>query len=81
LCKNGGGALFSRGAATLVSRWQERTHDQGVGFRVHVQFYAQQIGVTGCVQNLGWDTVEAAAEGEKEKADRFIEMVKEGPGG
>jgi acylphosphatase len=52
---------------------------QGVGFRAHVEFYARQIGVTGWVRNVGWDTVEAVAEGERAKVDRFIEMMKEGP--
>jgi len=52
---------------------------QGVGFRAHVEYYAQQIGVNGWVRNVGWDTVEAVAEGEREKVDRFIEMMKQGP--
>ena len=52
---------------------------QGVGFRAHVEFYAQQIGVNGWVRNVGWDTVEAVAEGEREKVERFIEMMKQGP--
>ena len=52
---------------------------QGVGFRAHVEYYARQIGVTGWVRNVGWDTVETVAEGEREKVERFIEMMKEGP--
>jgi acylphosphatase len=44
-----------------------------------VEFYASQLGVTGWVRNVGYDTVEAIAEGEREKVDRFIEMMKEGP--
>lgn len=52
---------------------------QGVGFRAHVEYYAEMIGVTGWVRNVGWDTVEAVAEGEREKVERFIEMMKEGP--
>jgi acylphosphatase len=53
---------------------------QGVGFRAHVEFYANQIGVTGWVRNVGWDTVEAVAEGTRAQAERFIEMMKQGPG-
>jgi acylphosphatase len=53
---------------------------QGVGFRAHVEYYARQIGVTGWVRNVGYDTVEAVAEGEKSKVERFIEMMKQGPG-
>jgi len=52
---------------------------QGVGFRAHVEFYARQIGVTGWVRNVGWNTVEAVAEGEREQVERFLAMVKEGP--
>jgi acylphosphatase len=54
---------------------------QGVGFRAHVEHYARQIGgITGWVRNVGWDTVEAVAEGEREKVERFIELIKQGPG-
>lgn len=53
---------------------------QGVGFRAHVEFHANQIGVTGWVRNVGWDTVEAVAEGARAQVERFIEMTKQGPG-
>jgi acylphosphatase len=53
---------------------------QGVGFRAHVEYGAQRIGgLTGWVRNVGYDTVEAVAEGEREKIERFIEMMKQGP--
>ena len=53
---------------------------QNVGFRAHVEYEARQIGgITGWVRNVGWDAVEAVAEGEKDKVERFIEMVKQGP--
>ena len=52
---------------------------QGVGFRAHVEYEARRIGVTGWVRNIGYDTVEAVAEGERKKVERFIEMMKEGP--
>ena len=52
---------------------------QGVGFRAHVEFYGSKLGVTGWVRNVGYDTVEAVAEGEREKVERFIEMMKQGP--
>ncbi len=54
---------------------------QGVGFRAHVEYHAQQIGITGWVRNVGYETVEAVAEGEREKVERFIEKMKEGPRG
>jgi acylphosphatase len=53
---------------------------QGVGFRAHVEYSARQIGsLTGWVRNVGYDTVEAVAEGERSKVERFIELMKEGP--
>lgn len=53
---------------------------QGVGFRAHVEYSARQIGkLTGWVRNVGYDTVEAVAEGMREDVVRFIEMMKEGP--
>lgn len=52
---------------------------QGVGFRAHAEFYANQIGVTGWVRNVGWDTVEAVAEGTRAQVERFVEMMKQGP--
>ena len=53
---------------------------QAVGFRAHVEYSARQIGgLTGWVRNVGYDTVEAVAEGEREKVERFIEMMKQGP--
>jgi acylphosphatase len=55
---------------------------QAVGFRAHVEYHARQIGgLTGWVRNVGYDTVEAIAEGERRKVERFIEMVKQGPRG
>ena len=53
---------------------------QGVGFRAHVEYSARMVGgVTGWVRNVGYDTVEAIAEGERANVERFIEMMKEGP--
>lgn len=52
---------------------------QGVGFRAYVESIAGQTDVTGWVRNVGYDTVESVAEGDRVNVDRFIEMVKEGP--
>jgi acylphosphatase len=54
---------------------------QNVGFRAHVEYRARQIGVTGWVRNVGYDTVEAVAEGTREKIGQFIEAMKTGPRG
>ena len=52
---------------------------QNVGFRAYVESVAWQVGVTGWVRNVGYDTVEAVAAGERTKVEQFIEMMKEGP--
>jgi acylphosphatase len=55
---------------------------QGVGFRAHVEYRARQIGgLTGWVRNVGYDTVEAIAEGERADVERLIQVMKEGPRG
>lgn len=55
---------------------------QGVGFRAHVEYSARQIGrLTGWVRNVGYDTVEAIAEGERATVERLIQMMKDGPRG
>lgn len=55
---------------------------QGVGFRAHVEYHTRLIGgLTGWVRNVGYDAVEAVAEGERPNVERFIQMMKEGPRG
>ena len=52
---------------------------QAVGFRAFVQQNAFQIGITGWVRNVGYNTVEAVAEGTKEQMEDFLHMIKRGP--
>ena|SRR5215216_4875562 len=53
---------------------------QGVGFRASVEYSARQIGgLIGWVRNVGEDTVEAVAEGERASVERLIEAMKQGP--
>lgn len=52
---------------------------QAVGFRAYVVSVAWQTGVTGWVRNVGYDTVEAVAEGERAQVEQFIELMKHGP--
>ena len=55
---------------------------QGVGFRAFVEYRARQIGgLSGWVRNVGYDTVEAVAEGEGAVVEQFIQMMKDGPRG
>jgi acylphosphatase len=52
---------------------------QGVGFRAFVQQYGAQFNLTGWVRNVGYDTVETVADGQREKLEKFAEAVKTGP--
>ena len=53
---------------------------QGVGFRAHVEYSARQIGgLIGWVRNVGYDTVEAIAEGDHTSVERLIQVMKNGP--
>ena len=55
---------------------------RGVGFRAYVEYSARQIvGLTGWVRNVGYDMVEAIAEGERANVERLIQMMKDGPRG
>jgi len=54
---------------------------QGVGFRAHVAYSAQRLGVRGWVRNVGYDTVEAVAEGSSTQIEQFVQVVKTGPRG
>jgi acylphosphatase len=54
---------------------------QGVGFRAHVEYAARHLGVNGWVRNVGYDIVEAVAEGERAKLEQLAEAVKTGPRG
>ena len=53
---------------------------QGVGFRAYVEYSARKIGgLAGWVRNVGYDTVEAVAEGERADVERLIGAMKQGP--
>jgi acylphosphatase len=54
---------------------------QGVGFRAHVEYAARHLGVNGWVRNVGYDIVEAVAEGDRGKLEQLAEAVKAGPRG
>jgi len=59
----------------------------GVGFRAWTKIQAKIIGVTGLVRNVNdhperfgeGGGVEALLQGEKEKIDQMIELIKKGP--
>jgi len=52
---------------------------QGVLFRDFTQKRASSLGVTGWVKNLPDGRVEVLAEGEKDKINRLIEKLRQGP--
>lgn len=55
---------------------------QGVGFRSHVEYWARRItGLTGWVRNVGYDQVEAVAEGVKPLVEQLIQAMQTGPRG
>jgi acylphosphatase len=47
-----------------------------------VEYSARKIGgLMGWVRNVGYDAVEAVAEGERSSVERLIEAIKQGPHG
>jgi acylphosphatase len=70
----------SSGKEIVRAHVRVRGRVQGVGFRAHVEYSARQIGgLTGWVRNVGYDTVEAVIEGERNQVDRLVGAIKQGP--
>lgn len=53
---------------------------QGVFFRENTRKKALELNVFGFVRNLRDGRVEAVIEGEKDKVEKLIEWMREGPG-
>ena len=53
-------------------------HVQGVFYRDNAQAQAQALGLTGYIKNMPDHSVEALAQGEKEKIQAFAEWCKQG---
>ena len=51
----------------------------GVGFRAWTKIQSKIIGVTGWIRNHQDGFVEAQIQGEEEKVNKIIELVKRGP--
>jgi len=56
-----------------------RGHVQGVFYRAFVESHALELNLSGCVRNLPDDKVEVVAEGEKQKLEKLLERLKQGP--
>ena len=55
---------------------------QGVGYRDFVERRASSLGLSGYVRNLSdGRTVEVVAEGPRDKLERLVEHLRQGPGG
>jgi acylphosphatase len=54
---------------------------QGVGFRAHVEHAARALALTGWVRNVGYDQVEAVAEGAKSALQQLEQAIRGGPRG
>lgn len=52
---------------------------QGVGFRASTRRVANRLGVKGWVKNLADGRVEVVAEGEKDRIEKFIDFLHDGP--
>lgn len=52
---------------------------QGVGFRHFIRSKANELGLTGYVQNLPHGSVEAVFQGDKSSIEKIIEQCKNGP--
>lgn len=52
---------------------------QGVFFRKWVKEKTDALGVVGWIKNLADGRVEVIAEGEREKVNRLIKLIKKGP--
>ena len=49
---------------------------QGVGFRYTAQEYAQSLGLTGYIRNLGDGSVQMVAEGEEKTVAELIKKLE-----
>lgn len=52
---------------------------QGIFFRDNTRKKALDLGVTGWIRNLADGRVEAVFEGEKDKVEKMVSWVREGP--
>jgi len=51
----------------------------GVGFRAWTKIQAKIIGVTGWIRNKEEGFIEAQIQGDEDKVNQIIELIKKGP--
>ncbi len=52
---------------------------QGVFFRSTAKEWADELGIKGWIRNLPDGRVEAVIEGDKDKVDEMLELLRRGP--
>jgi acylphosphatase len=52
---------------------------QGVGFRAFVIRHAQRLGLVGRVSNASDETVRVIAEGDEDRLDDLLDLLRQGP--
>ena len=52
---------------------------QGVFFRLTAKEWADELGIKGWIRNLHDGRVEAIIEGEEEKVNEMLELMRKGP--
>lgn len=51
----------------------------GVGFRAWTKIQAMTVGVNGWIRNSDYQTVETVIQGEEEKVNKMVDLIKQGP--
>ena len=65
----------------MTTRLEVHVHGlvQGVFFRYHTRLRAQELHVSGCVENCPDGTVHVIAEGEKDSLEQLLQWLHVGP--
>lgn len=67
------------GAKPAEGGWLVRGRVQGVGFRWWTRHRAEDLGLTGSVENLPDGSVRVMARGPRAALDRFEAALRDGP--
>jgi acylphosphatase len=69
------------GARLVRAHLTIRGRVQGVYFRASTAYEAQNLGLTGWVRNCADGSVEAVAEGDRDKVEELVAWCRRGPRG